>query len=384
MFSTSTKRYARILIFIFLIIYLFGITYIAWVWGFDIQSIILGYTLILALSSLLVNIRLGIAIGISLPLIIILTGYYRPLLHTPTHNWHTCTLILSFITFIFWLSNTKIEKGLLKAHTYQQALIRERDNLKMALKEITELYRFAEFGKVSAGVFHDLINPLTSINLLINELSQKPHCQFPEIHEYLERALSASKRMQYFIDALHRQLCSDTHKIYFDPTKEIDETIAFLSYKIKKSKCEIKKNLRKNRRNIFGNQTSFYQVITNIISNALDASEVIPKEKRVIEITSLTKKNNFIIEIKDHGSGIKPELLSRIFEPFFTTKPQGQGMGLGLSNVKRILEKDFLGQILVSNNLEGGCLFTVIIPFTHHKTPTNSPQILECREHRDQ
>ncbi|MFA6297077.1 MAG: HAMP domain-containing sensor histidine kinase [Candidatus Paceibacterota bacterium] len=374
----SRKGFSKLSSFGILTLYTFGTTYTAWMWGFDVPSVILGYVLIIAISSILISVRFSLVVAIILSISIVTIGYYQISIKKPIHEWRDSSpdiedtfeyaLVLGIITFLYWLSNREIEKGLIRARISEKELIQERDNLKDALKEITILYRFAEFGKVSAGAFHDLINPLTSINLIINELNQNINPQIPEVHEYLERAVSASRRMQNFIDALRKQLCSDTHQSSFDPKKEIDEAILFLSYKIKKSKCEIKKDYKEDEFELFGNPLAFYQIITNLISNAVDACEEMPNGKRSIEISMQPRKIDFVIKIKDSGHGIKPELLSHIFEPFFTTKSSGSeiGLGLGLSTVKRIIEKEFKGAISVSNNNNLGALFTIIIPTKKH------------------
>ena len=77
----------------------------------------------------------------------------------------------------------------------------------------------------------------------------------------------------------------------------------------------------------------------------------------------LEKKNsNFIICVRDFGTGISPENLDKIFEPFFTTKTVTRGMGIGLSMTKRIIEKDFLGTLHVESMKGKGAKFTIKIP----------------------
>ena len=373
----SRRGFHRLSSYGLLSLYALGTTYTAWTWGFDIPSVILGYVLIIAISSILISVRASLIVAIILSILIVCIGYYQLEIQGPIHEWRNSSpvladtfeyaLVLGFITFLYWLSNREIEKNLERARTSEQELIRERDNLKNALKEITELYRFAEFGKVSAGAFHDLINPLTSINLLINEINQNINPQIPEIHQYLERAISTSRRMQTFIDALRKQLRSDTYQTNFNPRKEIDEALLFLSYKIKKAKCSLINNSENSDTEIFGNPLAFYQIMTNIISNAIDACESIEEEKRVINIFTKQTKNIYLIEIKDTGKGIAPELLRHIFDPFFTTKSSESGLGIGLSTVKRIIEKDFKGILSVSSEINKGTTFTINIPIKNNE-----------------
>jgi signal transduction histidine kinase len=75
------------------------------------------------------------------------------------------------------------------------------------------------------------------------------------------------------------------------------------------------------------------QIWANLIDNALDA---IPDSGRV-EVTAHRDNQNVIVRVVDNGAGIPPEIRERVFDPFFTTKPMGQGTGLGLDIVRRLV-----------------------------------------------
>ncbi|MGE5656699.1 MAG: AAA family ATPase [Actinomycetota bacterium] len=98
------------------------------------------------------------------------------------------------------------------------------------------------------------------------------------------------------------------------------------------------------------------QVWTNLIHNALQAMD----NKGVLKIDAKHQEDSLKVSIADNGKGIAPEILPRIFEPFFTTKPPGEGSGLGLDIVKKIVEKHE-GEIEVSS-IPGQTIFTVSIP----------------------
>jgi PAS domain S-box-containing protein len=103
------------------------------------------------------------------------------------------------------------------------------------------------------------------------------------------------------------------------------------------------------------------QVWTNLIHNALQAMDY----KGTLTITVVYANQQAIIKIADSGQGISPEIMSRIFEPFFSTKPSGEGSGLGLDIVRRIVEKHE-GQIQVES-VPGETVFTVLLPTTNHQ-----------------
>jgi len=99
------------------------------------------------------------------------------------------------------------------------------------------------------------------------------------------------------------------------------------------------------------------QVWTNLIHNALQAMGF----KGVLTVRLLEKNGHAVVEIADTGAGIPPEIRARIFEPFFTTKPIGEGSGLGLDIVKKIVEKHG-GRIEVASEVGVGTSFTVSVP----------------------
>ena len=106
--------------------------------------------------------------------------------------------------------------------------------------------------------------------------------------------------------------------------------------------------------NSFGSELS--QVWTNIIDNAIDAMH----GKGELRVRTYRDDGCAVVEIGDNGSGIPPELQSHIFEPFFTTKAVGEGTGLGLDTVQRIVKKH-RGTIQV-NSKPGDTRFQVWLP----------------------
>ena len=98
------------------------------------------------------------------------------------------------------------------------------------------------------------------------------------------------------------------------------------------------------------------QVWTNLIHNAIQAMN----NQGKLEITVAQKNNQVLVQFTDSGCGIPPEIKTRIFEPFFTTKPAGEGSGLGLDIVRKIVEKH-QGNIEV-DSVPGKTTFTVFIP----------------------
>ncbi len=118
---------------------------------------------------------------------------------------------------------------------------------------------------------------------------------------------------------------------------------------------------------VYGDELS--QVWTNLISNAAQAIE----GKGTITIETLNLGNRVAVKIRDTGRGIPPELMGRIFDPFFTTKKKGEGSGLGLGIVSRIVRERHGGEIEVTSE-PGNTCFTVYLPMSvPAKRPDSGP-----------
>lgn len=103
------------------------------------------------------------------------------------------------------------------------------------------------------------------------------------------------------------------------------------------------------------------QVFLNLITNAAQAIEERGSESGLITLTTKAVGNSVMIEVRDNGNGIPPDVLPRIFDPFFTTKETGKGTGLGLSISFKIIEQH-KGKILAHSRVGEGTTFTVLLP----------------------
>ena len=140
-----------------------------------------------------------------------------------------------------------------------------------------------------------------------------------------------------------------------DIVKSLETTLTILNHKLK---CGVV--VRRDYQRIpllvnsFGSELN--QVWTNIIDNAIDAMG----GKGELRVRTYREDNCVVVEIADNGPGILPEIRSHIFEPFFTTKGVGEGTGLGLDTVQRIVKKH-RGDIQVGSK-PGDTRFQVWLP----------------------
>jgi|AntRauTorckE6833_2_1112554.scaffolds.fasta_scaffold00189_20 signal transduction histidine kinase len=224
--------------------------------------------------------------------------------------------------------------------------------------KINDLYRFAEFGKLSAGVFHDIINPLTAISLNLEQLEQKK-TKFNKC--FLENAIHSTKKMQAFIISVKKQINNKEKEKYFNINDEIEDCICLLTYKARKNNVRL---IFKHSKKIFvlGLNIKFNQVVLNLISNAIDSYRNIKRDEGRLVIIKINKnKNKLKLIVQDFGEGIKKENHHKIFTAFYSTKKhkqssdkEDQNNGIGLHNSLYIIRKYFKGKIIVDSKYGQG------------------------------
>ena len=141
-----------------------------------------------------------------------------------------------------------------------------------------------------------------------------------------------------------------------DIRQGIYDTLTMLKHKLKKKQIQLIKNFQPDLPKISAYGGELNQVWTNIIDNAADAMA----QNGILQIDAFTEREYVCIDFTDNGQGIPPEHLTRIFEPFFTTKPLGEGTGMGLEIVKRIVDRHE-GEVTVESN-PGKTTFSFCFP----------------------
>lgn len=142
----------------------------------------------------------------------------------------------------------------------------------------------------------------------------------------ISELVNAIKEYSYMDQALVQEV--DVHKA-------LETTLLILKYKLKKKSIQLIRDFDSDLPHIKAYGSELNQVWTNLIVNAVDAMN----EGGILKVRTRREPTDILVEIRDNGSGIPAEVRSRIFEPFFTTKPVGEGTGLGLDTVARIVRK---------------------------------------------
>ncbi len=229
------------------------------------------------------------------------------------------------------------------------SMSRELDNVQKKLLKAEKEMIWKEFSRILA---HEIKNPLTPIQLSIQRLEDKFITDERKFYEIFPESV---KIINQEINNLHNlaksfsNFSKSTTPEYseFNPKEVIEDIIRPYIHKY-----EIRLEGLQNCLIKF-DQIHFYQIITNLLQNAIDVS--LPDEPIAINII---KNENILIQIIDNGKGISEEDLPRIFEPYFSKKKKGLGLGLAL--VKKLVEIN-KSKIRVESELEKGTKFEIII-----------------------
>ncbi|HOX10693.1 MAG TPA: ATP-binding protein [Candidatus Moranbacteria bacterium] len=380
----SRKGFFVIASYIFVYAYLITASYAVYVWGVDLPMALLTFALLIVISGILISTRFAFEINFIILLVTLILGYLQ-LNHiiSPKVYWKTelfqmndpigHSIIFSIIAVVSWLSNREIERSLKRARKSEAELKEERDTLEVRVQErtkeleksqmekINQTARFIEFGKISSGLFHDLINHITFLFFDIekaNDAGEKEHTQ---TKEYLKQANETKDLLVEYIEAVKKQFQNQKVDSLFSMKKEILNITKLLNYKLTTEKVKI--NLKGDFDIItYGNDVRFNHVIINIILNALDAYEISDEGEKEIDVKLDRLGKKAIISIEDWAGGISEDIQEKIFEPFFTTKGPQKGTGIGLTTVKNIVENDFGGTIKVESVWGQGSKFIIEIP----------------------
>jgi signal transduction histidine kinase len=238
-----------------------------------------------------------------------------------------------------------------------QGLLDRDEALSQAQSALIQSEKMGAFGQISAGIAHEVKNPLAGIlghaQLAIGK------AESPEIKKHLEVIEKETRRCKQIVENLMkfaRQEKADL--ISTDLGQVVQDTINLVDHQLSLSGCKIFKDLKPCPM-VFANANQLQQVLLNLMVNASHAMEKSERKDVTVRVLQVGKKAQ--IQIEDTGSGISPEIQKKIFEPFFTTKPAGKGTGLGLS-VSIGIVKDHKGEISLKSEIGKGTTFLIDIP----------------------
>ncbi|MCI0644733.1 MAG: ATP-binding protein [Chloroflexi bacterium] len=238
--------------------------------------------------------------------------------------------------------------------------------------------KMASLGRLTAGIAHEMNTPLAAVRASLSELDKltveyqesigdlevEPgdHQEIArEMRQAIRLADSAAERAAGFVRSIKTQTRdrSSEERRHFDAVPVTQEALLLLHHALQQGDCSVEFEPGEPHIELYGSPGRFAQVVTNLVSNAIDASAA---NGGAITVRLRRNPEGVSLEVSDDGVGIVPENMSRIFEPMFTTKPFGQGTGLGLTIVHDIVTGEFGGTIEVSSQPGLGAVFQLQFP----------------------
>jgi signal transduction histidine kinase len=352
------------------------------IWGPNTPWALLGCAIVITIGSIAVSARAGLRtaflIIIALAIVAVL---HEQLLAYSWIRWDRASfsssdviqniILLCVIATLFWLSHREIESSLLRARTSESLLKEERDLLEARVEErtqalkqaqldqVTNMYRLIEFGRLASGIFHDLMGPLTAVVMSIDKASSGTDT---EAQQHAEIARNASRKMENLLVSVQKQLKTQQEEKWFSPSEEIQDALDILGHKIRGHNVEVQFKEPSRPFQMLHKPLQFYQVVFNLLSNAIDACA--QKDQRLITISLeyYDDPSRTVLMVQDTGCGIAPQQIAHIFEPFYTTKDAAHGTGLGLATTKHIIDKEFGGSMTLKSSVDNGTTFAITIP----------------------
>jgi two-component system C4-dicarboxylate transport sensor histidine kinase DctB len=233
--------------------------------------------------------------------------------------------------------------------------------LRAAQDELVQAGKLAVIGQLSAGIAHELNQPLAALRTLSGNA-----------RKFLERgnqetASSNLDRIAELVDRMGRltaQLKSFARKSSGEPQavsvrRAIDNALFLLEQRLKHTRTAVHIDLPETELLAWCDANRLEQVLVNLAGNALDAME--GRAEPALDIAACTEAGRILIHVRDRGPGLSEESRAHLFEPFFTTKEAGSGLGLGLA-ISSSIVADFGGTLSGDNHPQGGAVFTLDIP----------------------
>lgn len=249
-----------------------------------------------------------------------------------------------------------------KANTELHSEIEERKatevRLKKTQKDLVQAGKLAALGQMSAALSHEINQPLSAvISYADNAATFLERDRVDDAKDNINRISQMADRMARISRHLRNFARRPGDKLNAVPlTAVIDEAISLTAPQLNSRNAQIHFVRPAAELYAIGGQLRLQQVLVNIFSNALDAMSDL--DEPMIDVSIKEAGKNIQINVRDHGPGLKDDVLNQAFEPFYSTKEGGEGMGLGLSISYNIIE-DFGGRLTAANHPEAGAIFGI-------------------------
>jgi two-component system NtrC family sensor kinase len=256
---------------------------------------------------------------------------------------------------------------------YNESVERNRElaeanaKLHAARQQIVQSEKLAAVGQLTAGIVHDVKNPLAVIIGLAEELPEMSRLDEITLQSLGTIRDNGRRANKIITDLLKFARESEMEMRRQDIRETIETVLRLTEYLARKARVQVIQDVPTVSVMVTYDASQIEQVLMNLVQNAIQAMP----QGGTLRINLSQAKEAVAIAVQDSGVGIPAKNLSRIFDPFFTTKPPGEGTGLGLS-VSYGIVSQHTGRIDVQSKVGQGTTFTILLP-VQPTTPTPQP-----------
>jgi signal transduction histidine kinase len=262
------------------------------------------------------------------------------------------------LSFNHMAAELRKQKGALEERLTE--LERTAGELRSTQDQLVRSEKLASVGRLSAGIAHEIGNPLAAISGLV-EILQLGGLSPAEHDEFLTRIRGETERIHRIIrELLDYSRTHPTQPSISEPGNlalVIEEAVKLITPQKDLNQVTIERRVHDGAPLVHAPAHELTQVLLNLLLNAADA--VGGEGSILIELER--QDDRIVVSVTDSGSGIPDAVFDRIFDPFFTTKPPGKGTGLGLAICQALVER-FGGKIWAENTKPAGARFSISLP----------------------
>jgi signal transduction histidine kinase len=347
-------------------------------------------------AALLVNARAG-WVFTALVLLVTVLFWYAPTwgIQIPNRIPEEMQAVQSLANRVSAILAIGILLGALDSQQYfSQRLLREahrdtqletQQRLQMQ-RQLAHSDRMASMGRLSAGLAHEINNPLTYVmgNLSIAQsiIEQTGHIskeQGADLLELIEDTAHGTRRICDLVKDLRDFTREPDDAEPIDVNEALDMALKMLAGDIRHRALLVEERTRGLF--VVGSQGRLIQVFVNIVKNACQAIPAGKAQENRITVRTRRHEEQAVIEVSDTGNGMDAETRKKLFDPFYSTKAPGEGMGLGMAICHGIVSA-LGGRMTVDSAVGEGSTFSVWLPLTSPERVSEEPSVIDAGAER--